>query len=493
MNNQAFSKIWLFAIFVVFVVGGVLSWQYFKSVSSENFFSETASKKLFSIPSEHSILEEKSGVGGGGIEHPVSGDEHYGFSFYHMYFSPNNKHFAYAVAEDKTYFFVVDGEKEKKYDAVSGFTFSSNSQHYAYSASKSKNGYIIFDGEEQKKYNWVQSPIFSPDSKRFAYIAIDTSAFGFLNKFVVHAAIGGEYFVILDGTEQKKYDRIFNLTFSPDSKHFAYTAQQGEDWLVVFDGIEQGKYDSWVNTLTFSPDSKHFAFSAEREGGWIVVLDGEVQGRYDTRVGSLIFSSDAEQFAYQVGRKSITKGEKEFAVLNGQKQKEYDLVFGLTFSSDGKHFAYIAVEHFGTKEHKRFVVLDGEAQKKYDLVIGSSLVFSPDNKRFAYIARGAEKEFIVLDGEEYEKRDLIIHSCLFSEFEFVITTHVFPPIFSPDSKHFAYIAEEGEKQFVILDNVEQQKQYDIISKCRFDPQSKHFLYNGIIMDQGVWSVVEGIE
>ena len=472
----------IISLIIVLVAGGFLAFRYFKPVPSGKEALKPTIEKLFTIPLEYSLFKEESGVGGGEIEYPVSGEEHYDFSFYHIYFSPNNKHFAYAVAENGTYFFVVDGQEEKKYDEASGFTFSPDSEHYAYAARKNKEGYIIFDGMEQKKYNWVESPTFSPDSERFAYVAIDTGeGFGFYNQFIAHAAIEGRYFVISDGKEQKKYERIFNLTFSPDSKHFAYTAKQGENWLVVFDGTEQKKYND-IGELTFSPDGKHFAYTAKQGGSWFVVFDGVEQKKYDGRTQSLTFSFDGKHFAYDVEEK------KEFIVLDGKEQKKYDLVYSSTFSPDGKRFAYIAAE-----EEKRFAILDGKEQKKYDLVIANSLVFSPDNKRFAYIAREDGEEFIVLDGKKHEKRDLVINSCLLSEFEFVITTHVFPPIFSPDSKHFAYIAEEEGKQFVILDNVEQQKQYGLISKYRFDSESKYLLYNGIIIDQGVWSVAEEVK
>jgi hypothetical protein len=38
-----------------------------------------------------------------------------------------------------------------------------------------------------------------------------------------------------------------------------------------------------------------------------------------------------------------------------------------------------------------FAVVDGEEEKQYDIVAGASLKFSPDSKRVAYVARTRKK------------------------------------------------------------------------------------------------------
>ncbi len=91
-----------------------------------------------------------------------------------------------------------------------------------------------------------------------------------------------------------------------------------------------------------------------------------------------------------------------------------------------------------------------------------SVIFSPNHKRFAYRVRGGEKEFMVLDGVEQEGYDLV------GGF-----------IFSPDSNRFAYIAKEGEKEFIILDGVG-QKEYiferPLLPDFIFSPDSNRFAY-----------------
>jgi len=96
-------------------------------------------------------------------------------------------------------------------------------------------------------------------------------------------------------------------------------------------------------------------------------------------------------------------------------------------------------------------------------IIVESLVVSPDSKHLAYVAVRGEKQFVVVDGEEGKEYDGIGAGTL---------------IFSPDSKHLAYGAERGEKWLVVVDGKE-GKEYDGFlrgSKLVFDsPKSFHTL------------------
>ena len=52
-----------------------------------------------------------------------------------------------------------------------------------------------------------------------------------------------------------------------------------------------------------------------------------------------------------------------------------------------------------------FMVVDGEEHKEYDWV--ETPVFSPDSKLFAYDAKTGDKHLVVLDGVEQEPMDVI--------------------------------------------------------------------------------------
>ena len=74
-----------------------------------------------------------------------------------------------------------------------------------------------------------KSVTVSPDCRRVAYIARS----------------GEKRLVIVDGQEQKEYDRIErdSLLFSPDSQQVAYVVREGRKWFVVVDEVEQKHYD----------------------------------------------------------------------------------------------------------------------------------------------------------------------------------------------------------------------------------------------------------
>ena len=187
------------------------------------------------------------------------------------------------------------------------------------------------------------------------------------------------------------------------------------------------------------------------------------------------FSPDGKYFVY----KAVKRNMKPIIVFDGKERKEYDWIeYGFIFSPNGKHFAYVT-----KRNNKWLIVLDGKEMKEYDDV--SYPTFSPDSKHFTYIAtkgRG-EKYFVVLDGKEIKEYDSV------ADISF--------PIFSPDSKHFAYCVDEviekpGRKEFkefVVLDGKEIGS-YDKVlvsnnklSDCPpflFAPDSKYFYYYALI-------------
>jgi len=115
-----------------------------------------------------------------------------------------------------------------------------------------------------------------------------------------------------------------------------------------------------------------------------------------------------------------------------------------------------------------FSVVDGKEGKYYDFVC--STIFSPDSKHFAYLAVKGKKYFIVVDGQEGKHYD---------------STH--EPIFSPDSKRFAYIAETGGKTHIVVDGQEGKRYYQI-GALIFSPDSKHIAYIATDTDGNVFQL-----
>ena len=184
-----------------------------------------------------------------------------------LVFSPDSKRLAYFTDR----FVVVEGHEGKRYD---GFEkdprpiFSPDGQSMAYKASiyQTNNGktsfkqLIVVDEKEHKAYecsavDYISDPIFSPDSKRIAYTV----------------TVGGKQFAVVDGQELIKYKQteksyLGEPVFSPDSKRVAYVVAETEkDWFVVIDGQQGKRYEKIIWPVVFV-SSNTIRYMAARGG-----------------------------------------------------------------------------------------------------------------------------------------------------------------------------------------------------------------------------------
>lgn len=146
------------------------------------------------------------------------------------------------------------------------------------------------------------------------------------------------------------------------------------------------------------------------------------------------------------------KAGKKFVVLDGEQGKLYNKVSvkDLKFSPDGKRFVYSAWGDDGM-----CAVVDGEEQKFYRWVM--NINFSPDSKRVAYLAGLMGEyieQFVVVDGIEGRR---------YRPHGWFANLSISPPIFSPDSKHLAYVVQTKDESWVVVDEVE-GRHYDEIRK-----------------------------
>ena len=103
--------------------------------------------------------------------------------------------------------------------------------------------------------------------------------------------------------------------------------------------------------------------------------------------------------------------------------------------------------------------------------------FSPDSRRLAYVAQEGEKLFVVVDGEEGKRYDEINPASL---------------SFSPNSQRLAYVVGARPYQSVVV-NGEQGKAYDAIGGLRFSPDSKRIAYWAGVSSGKRLIVVDGVE
>lgn len=218
-------------------------------------------------------------------------------------FSPDSKHLAYWGDSGNFRFMVVDGKERERYETgashirtrtfrpASYIVFSPDSKHLAYVAGD-KYGtpehaeFVVLDGKELTRHkDNIYKIVFSPDSNHIAY--------------------GGEGFVVVDGVEKEIRSSlsINSFVFSPDSTRYAYKDVKtswipldtgiSASWVVV-DGVKGKKYKG-VGDITFSPDSKHVAYTASDGKKGFLIVD-EIRGKEDMS-GSVVWDS-ADRFHY---------------------------------------------------------------------------------------------------------------------------------------------------------------------------------------------------
>jgi Tol biopolymer transport system component len=135
-------------------------------------------------------------------------------------------------------------------------------------------------------------------------------------------------------------------------------------------------------------------------------------------------------------------------VLDGQKGPTFLEVGEPVFSPDGRSVAYLA--RVGKDEWA--VALNGKAGPTFREVWGKPL-FGPNGERLAYVARlidkGGKRQLVaVIDGKPSSPRQ-----------------SVFDLSFSPDSRHVAYVARDGEVESVVADG-QSGPQYDEVLRPR---------------------------
>lgn len=181
---------------------------------------------------------------------------------------------------------------------------------------------------------------------------------------------------------------------------------------------------------------------------------------YDRILANFVFSPDSQKVAFGVQ----TRPPAACMVINRTEcEGRYTALpaTGAVFSPDSRRFAYLAA--LGENLH---VVVDNERQPAYDDFPGEPpLQFSPDSRRFLYAAckvdvTGRRNCFLVVDGREFGPYDQIRSPC-----------------FSPDGRQVAFIGRRGAKMYFVLDG-EEHGPHDHVIKVGpfFGPEGLRVVY-----------------
>jgi len=150
-----------------------------------------------------------------------------------------------------------------------------------------------------------------------------------------------------------------------------------------------------------------------------------------------------------------------YITIDGKDGRSFKFIGDAIFSPDSKKYAYVAGE-----AGKQSVFLNGQELKSYYAVVTPA--FSPDSSHLAYVVSINGGWLVVLDGVEgkkYQRAELA-----FSDYG---------RGFSLNSKHLVYSASENNKWFVVIDGKEGNK-YDRVSMLSISADGKKVIYEAQI-------------
>ena len=243
--------------------------------------------------------------------------------------------------------------------------YNSDQSKITYVAKKDNKSIVSVNGDAGKLWDNIvlPTPIFSPDGDRVAYIGID----------------GKDVHLVVDGKPGPRFDKIWEVQFSPDSKHFAYLAsltdnKNSDVYLVI--NHRKGRKVLAINEMGFSPDSRHLAYIAMlSDGKWHVIVDNQKEGPGFEILHSIAWSPDSKHLSYVAGDK-----QQLYVVQDGEKTSISGNFIGMTsYSPDSTQLAAAA---FDSEEKKWTIYLSEKKIGSFPYV--EKFKFSPDSKHYTF-------------------------------------------------------------------------------------------------------------
>jgi hypothetical protein len=189
---------------------------------------------------------------------------------------------------------------------------------------------------------------------------------------------GGLFYFIIDGKESEGYKSIGidPPVFSPDSKHIAYVIKRDNNASIVLDGKEFGSFLDVSAASVYQKKKKKESTSAQKtrkvsQEGWLLGKKG------------LVFSPDSNRLAFCVW----ISDKKMAVVVDGEKGPAFDAIssFGILFSPDSRNTAYVA-----RKSGRWHVVVNDKISEGYEAIGNRGLKFSPGWDSVAFRAKKGE-------------------------------------------------------------------------------------------------------
>jgi hypothetical protein len=189
---------------------------------------------------------------------------------YDVALSGDGKKLAFS-SKDKVY--CGSQEYGKGFDRVGMPVFSADGKRLVCKVLTGEKMGLAINGKAlyQPTFDYLFRPAFSAAGDQLAY-AVNTGGEVFsdfkLHSDGDHNLKGGKCAVVRHAAQGKikpepgaTYDKIANITFSPDGKHLAYVAKKADGWTLVIDG-EEGPLFDLIGPPQFSDDSQNVAHGA---------------------------------------------------------------------------------------------------------------------------------------------------------------------------------------------------------------------------------------
>lgn len=345
--------------------------------------------------------------------------------------------------------------------------FSADDKRYAYTAgtvADYQKQMLIIDGKVAGYTG--HTPQWTADSKTLLTIGADNKVLvdgkagpyaGMAIEKITPSTTGGRFAVImrkrvvnaegvgmlyLDGKEVPGTEGAMEISFSPDGKRWALLCRNAEarSYFVVIDGKKGGEYQTIAAKFSWSPDSSKVAYQISNSGRNFVVVNSE---EFPVGlVGSLtrdpiVFAKTGARYAFSStdgsNRQHLTvvDGKNVLPGANSPYADSFD------FSDDGARYAMVA----GISGRNEIAGLLIDGQVRMDLAVGTFgganwmnpsrnnyFKWSSDGKYLARIARRPDNT----------AAGLYLNETLAYPSSYAVTH----PTFSPDGRHFFWIAAE---------------------------------------------------
>ena len=370
-------------------------------------------------------------------------------------FSEDGQHHAFVGTRGEECMVVLDGVEQTAYAMTTDrwpitallFGTGGTETHLAYIASKGDQHYVVVNGRSHGAYHSIDSK----ENEKSALPGIwDLVLEG--DYFAYRAKVGGvgkmaAFRGRIIGTEiklskSKDYDsigagspvRMGGMLDAEGGELFAFLAKDGpgKESIRQLPGDEPITKKAWLfiarDTLRASSARPgEMVYVTAENAKWHTFVGEKAWPPCDTH-NPLIASPSGATWACM----SMTD-KKLVMMVNGVPGKVYsEIQHGETmFPAGDERVIYGASTLDGSKTPARIVV-DGKEGKAYTQVKGDSVIFSADKKSMAYVAGDGNQNFVVLDGAEGAKFD-----------------EIYDLRFSPVGSRFAYGARRGLEHFVV--------------------------------------------